>query len=302
MGFIVSKHGICVDKKLVESIPDLPPQTNISSLQSLQGKSNFLCHFIPQYDEITKGFIHFLKKDVPFVWDEWDQQSFDSLKSALTHAPLLHPLVYTHDFLLYLEDFGTTITMVLVQEIEDNQKHVVYYMSKTLTSFEIRYSHIEKLVLATFIVVQCFHHYILLCKTTIIVESNPMYYVLTRQGLEGKYSRWIVIPQEFHLEFMKAKAKKSIVFAKLICDLPHSDQEVKDIESYFPDDSIFLITTIDPWYGNILQYLQTQHFRFDLSHEACRSVYHYVKSYLILDDTLYHRGIHHVFLCFLTLY
>ena len=102
--------------------------------------------------------------------------------------------------------------MVLVQEMDDNQEHIVYYMSKSITPCETRYSHIEKLALEAIIVVQRFHHYILLLKTTIIDDSNPMYHILTWQVLRGKYSRWIVILQKFNLEFMKANAKKSLVF------------------------------------------------------------------------------------------
>ena len=47
-----------------------------------------------------------------------------------------------------------------------------------------------------------------------------MYYILTRQVVGGKYSRWIVILQEFYLEFAKATLKKSLVFVELMCDLP----------------------------------------------------------------------------------
>jgi hypothetical protein len=54
-----------------------------------------------------------------------------------------------------------------------------------------------------------------------------MYHILTRQVLGGKYSKWIVIVQEFDPELAKSKAKKSLVFAKLICDLPHVDNDTK---------------------------------------------------------------------------
>ena len=36
----------------------------------------------------------------------------------------------------------------------------------------------------------------------------------------GKYNKWIVILQEFDLEFVSAKSKKSFVFAELISDFP----------------------------------------------------------------------------------
>ena len=60
---------------------------------------------------------------------------------------------------------------------------------------ETRYSRVEKLALAMVIVVQNFRHYILLCTTTVLADHNPMYYILTRQVLGGKYSHWIVILQ-----------------------------------------------------------------------------------------------------------
>ena len=52
-----------------------------------------------------------------------------------------------------------------------------------------------------------------------------MMYILTKQLLEGKYSKWIVILQEFDLEFEKSKSKKSLVFAELMCDFPNTDMK-----------------------------------------------------------------------------
>ena len=115
----------------------------------------------------------------------------------------------------------------------------------------------EKLALATVITVQKFCHYILLCTITILVDQNPMYYILTRQVLGGKYSRWIVILQEFELEFSKSTSKKSLVFAELMCDIPCASMDSKPSDSFL-DEFVFLISTTDPWYGDLLVYLQTQ--------------------------------------------
>jgi hypothetical protein len=87
-----------------------------------------------------------------------------------------------------------------------------------------------------------------------------MYHIMTRQVLRGKYYKWIFILQEFHLEFAKLKAKKSLVFAELICDLPHADEDTKPNDS-LPDESLFLISMSEPWYGYIILYLQAEHFQ-----------------------------------------
>ena len=105
----------------------------------------------------------------------------------MTHAPLLHPPEYTKDYILYLATSTSTIAMVLVQEDPNGEEHVIYYLSKSLFGPKLQYSHVEKLALETVISVQRFRHYILLRTTTMITESNPMYHVLMRQVLGGKY-------------------------------------------------------------------------------------------------------------------
>jgi hypothetical protein len=163
-----------------------------------------------------------------------------------------------------LAAFASTIYMVLVQEDDDDTENVIYYLSKILPGLELPYSHVEKLALTTVIVIQRFFHYILLRTTTVIADSKPMYHILTRQVLGGKYSKWIIILQELDLEFAKSKAKKSLVFAELICDLPHTDENTEPNDSLL-DESLFLISTSDPWYGDILLYLQTQRFQPSIS-------------------------------------
>jgi hypothetical protein len=163
-----------------------------------------------------------------------------------------------------------------------------------LTSTEIKYQHVEKLALAAVQAVQRFRHYILARKTTVISHCNPMQHILTRQLLGGKYSKWIVILQEFDLEFDRATSKKSLVFAELICDFPHTATEKVAVDS-LPDESLFLISTDDIWYGDIIIYLQTQTFRPELSSAERRRVRYQARNYIILGDTLYRRGIDSVF-------
>jgi hypothetical protein len=186
--------------------------------------------------------------------------------------------------------------MVLVQEDDAHDEHVVYYLSRSLTPTEIKYQHVEKLALAVVQAVQRFRHYILSRKTTMISHCNPMQHILTRQLLGGKYSKWIVILQEFDLEFDRAKSKKSLVFVELICDFPHSAMKNVAVDSLL-DESLFLISTVDLWYGDIIIYLQTQTFWLALfSTKRCRICYQ-ARQYIILGNTLYRRGIDSVFLC-----
>jgi hypothetical protein len=184
--------------------------------------------------------------------------------------------------------------MVLVQEDDANDEHAIYYLSQSLTPTKIKYVHVEKLALASVQVVQRFRNYILSRKTTMISHCNPMQHILTCQLLGGKYSKWIVILQEFDLEFERTTSKKSLVFAELICDFPHSAMENVAADS-LPDESLFLISTDDLWYGDIIIYLQTQTLQPTLSSTDRHHISYQSCQYIILGDTLYHRGIDSVF-------
>jgi hypothetical protein len=86
------------------------------------------------------------------------------------------------------------------------------------------------------------------------------------------------------------KSKKLLVFSELISTLPVKSGDVTPKESPIKGD-IFLISSLDPWYGDILVYLQTLKCPASSSHDECRCICHQEKNYLILDDTLYHQGI-----------
>jgi hypothetical protein len=178
LGFIISTHGIRVDTLKVEAILNFPPPT-LHQLQSLQGKVNFLRRFVPNYVELTKGFTRLLKKGHDFVWDDIATKAFEALKIALTCTPLLFPLDYSRDYFLYLVALDSTIAMVLVQEDDSHDEHVIYYLIWILTTTETKYMHVDKLALTVVQVVQRFRHYILLHKTTIISDYNPMQHILT---------------------------------------------------------------------------------------------------------------------------
>ena len=103
-------------------------------------------------------------------------------------------------------------------------------------------------------------------KTYVVACMNHFQYILTYCMIGGKFAKWIVILQEFNLEFRSAKAKKYLVFAKLLSDLPRESEDVLYDESLV-DNHLFLIDSSDLWYGTIIIYLHTTKFSSNVSHE-----------------------------------
>jgi hypothetical protein len=119
------------------------------------------------------GFTRLLKKCYDFVWDNTTNKSFEALKLSLTRTSLLFPPGYSRDYFLYIAASDSTISMVLFQEDDSHDEHVIYYLSRSLATTETKYLHVEKLALAVVQVVQCFCPYILLRRTIIIYDCTP---------------------------------------------------------------------------------------------------------------------------------
>lgn len=103
-----------------------------------------------------------------------------------------------------------------------------------------------------------------------------------------------MILQEFEIEFISAKAKKSLVFVELILELPREDEE-NGKELTLLDEHFFLISSSDPWYGDFLVYLQMLKLPSHLSNDKHRRICQNSKKYLIIGETLYHRGLDCIF-------
>ena len=69
--------------------------------------------------------------------------------------------------------------MVLVQDDDDGNEHVIYYLSCNLLNPETCYAHVENLALDAVQEFQRFHHDILLRTMTVISDCNPMTYILS---------------------------------------------------------------------------------------------------------------------------
>jgi hypothetical protein len=142
-------------------------------------------------------------------------------------------------------------------------------------------------------VVKRLQHYILLWKTTVVIDINPFQYVLRRRIIGGKYNKWIVIFLDIVLDLASTKYEKSLVFSKLMSEFPRLDEENFHDDS-FVDEYISLISSLDPWYGYILIYLQTLKLPKHISRGDRWCICHHDKNYLIISDTFYHQGVDNI--------
>jgi hypothetical protein len=93
LGHLVSECGIEVDRAKIKVIERLPQPINIKGIRSFLGHAGFYGQFIKDFSHIARPLTNLLAMDVPFEFDESCLKAFETLKKALTSAPIIQTLI-----------------------------------------------------------------------------------------------------------------------------------------------------------------------------------------------------------------
>ncbi|KAM5552967.1 hypothetical protein ABKV19_025285, partial [Rosa sericea] len=186
LGFIVHQRGIEVPEDKANAVINASPPRTKKELQRLLGKINFLRRFISNSAGKIQPFSPLLKLQgqAEFVWEPKHQEAFDRIKAYLASPPVLVPPRPGFPLKLYISAAEASIGSLLAQDDEAGVEHVVFYLSRTLTDCETRYTPMEKLCLTLYFSACKLRHYMLSFTTCIIAQTDLAEYEALIIGLE----------------------------------------------------------------------------------------------------------------------
>ena len=134
-------------------------------------------------------------KDTPFSWTQRCQEAFDSLKIALTAAPVLAYPGFSLEFILYTDALSHSLGAVLAQ-IQNGREVVIACSSRVLTVPERNYSITEKDVLAVDGIKQ-FTHYLQNNHFVICTDHAALKRLMPIKEPTGRLARWTLTIRQF---------------------------------------------------------------------------------------------------------
>ena len=144
-----------------------------------------------------------VKKDARCVWDEDCQKAFDDIKQYLLNPPILVPMEFSQLAYLYISTSLYSIGTMLCPKTKDNKKRAIYYLSKILVDYEIKYTPMEKICFAIVFTTKQLRYYLLYFTTYIVSPINPLKYLMAKQHLSSKFVKWLMLLQEFDINVVK---------------------------------------------------------------------------------------------------
>lgn len=147
LGHIISADGVLPNPDKIKAVSEFPVPKNVKGVRSFLGLANYYRRFVYNFAKIAVPLNNLTRKSVKFQWTPECQTAFDTLKQALTSAPILSFPHHTKPFILHVDASNSAIGMVLSQ-IQDNKEVVIAYAGRDLNQAERNYSTTEREALA----------------------------------------------------------------------------------------------------------------------------------------------------------
>ena len=261
LGHVVSKKGIEVDKAKIDVISSLPYPTNVREVRSFLGHAGFYRRFIKDFSKIASPLCTLLQKEVDFNFNDACKQSFDELKSRLTTTPIIQAPNWSLPFEIMCDASDYAVGAVLGQKVE-RASHVIYYASMTLNEAQRNYTTTEKEMLAVVFALEKFRSYLLGTKIIVYTDHAALKYLMAKKEAKPRLIRWILLLSEFDIEVRDKKGAENLVadhLSRLVHeeDKPHNQVPIR---GEFPDESLWVVKAIVPWYADIVNFLTTGKF------------------------------------------
>ena len=205
LGHVISEEGLQVDTEKTDALRTWPAPKSVDELRTFLGFTGYFRKFVKDYSKIAKPLNDFLagngnlsnrrkqktNNKSKWKWDTEQQSAFVLLIDKLTAPPILAFPDFTKTFSLHIDASFKGLGAVLYQE-QDNKERVIAYASRGLKNSERNYpAHKLEFLALKWAITDRFKDLLYGNKFEVIMDTNPLTYVLSSAKLDATGHRWL---------------------------------------------------------------------------------------------------------------
>lgn len=258
LGHVLSKDGIRVDDNKIKAVTEYPSPQNLKQLRAFMGLANYFKRMIKGYVDLARPLNELTKKNATFRWDSEQEAAFQTLKVALTTAPVLSFPDFSKPFILHTDASDFSMGFALLQINERGQETVIAYGGKNFDKAQKNYSATERECLAVVTAIQHFKFYLYGNEFEIHTDHSALQWLFKQRAndavLTGRLARWSLILQSYRYKIIH----KPGILHGLVDSL--SRRSYSETINQFSINELDLAKEqrADPEINNIIVYLETK--------------------------------------------
>ena len=159
MGHTLSSDGISPSDDKISAVKFAREPKSASEVRSFLGLVQFTARFIPNLATVSEPLRKLTRKNEIFKWEADQAKAFKELQNSLTKAETLAYFDKMAETQIITDAGPVGLGAILVQ-IQEGQKRVISYASRSLSEVERRYSQTEKEALGIVWACERFHLYL----------------------------------------------------------------------------------------------------------------------------------------------
>ena len=210
LGFMVTQRGIEANPAQLRAILQLPAPSSKKGIQQLTGRLAALERFISRFTDRLKPFLTTLRGANRGEWNEECDRAFIVIKQYLTEPPILVSPEAGDILYLYLAASGIAVSAALFKECGDAKLRPMFFISKSLTDAETRYTHLERVALALRTAAQKLRPYFQ-AHPVVVLTDLQLQGTIHKLDLYGRMARWAIELSEYGIQYKPRLSKKGQV-------------------------------------------------------------------------------------------
>ena len=222
LGFMVTQRGIKANLAQLKAILQSSAPSSKKGIQQLTGRLAALGRFISQFTDHLKPFFTALRGANRAEWNEECDRAFVAIKQYLTEPPILVSPEAGDTLYLYLTASDIAVSAALFKECGDAKLRPVFFVSKSLTDKETKYSHPERATLALRTVAKKLRPYFQ-AHPVVVLTDLPLRGTIHKLDLSRRMAHWTMELSEYGIQYKPRLSKKGQVLTDFIAEIPQLD-------------------------------------------------------------------------------